>query len=56
MPKPAGAQTSLGSLEQAVTGMYFVTPCWLSYLLDAAAGRGADLHRLLGAGGHRRVL
>ncbi len=31
-------------------------PCRLSYLLDTAAGRGADLPGLLGAGGHRRVL
>jgi hypothetical protein len=49
------AQTSLVSLEQ-VTGVYFLTTCLLSYLFDVAAGRGADLPGLLGAGGHRRVL
>jgi hypothetical protein len=36
--------------------MYFVTPLFVSYLLYAAAGRGADLPGLLGECGHRRVL
>jgi hypothetical protein len=48
MPQSAGAQTSLGSLGQAVTGVYFVTPLvgFPTSLMPQSAGAQTSLGSL----------